>query len=200
MVRRSRTSSKSFGEDEHESVKWMSSKMSWMRKMMMSSDQSVVSKARRGSQDHPHFEQQQNSSNINSLAGGVIRVCSNCSTTKTPLWRSGPQGPKSLCNACGIRQRKERCAMATSTSREERMPKEEHKHKTWASSSNEGFILPYKKRCKNIGNGVAPRNLHFDDTGLSLSKNSSAFHQVFPQDEKDAAILLMALSSDLIYG
>ena len=25
---------------------------------------------------------------------GLIRVCSNCNTTKTPLWRSGPRGPK----------------------------------------------------------------------------------------------------------
>uniref|UniRef100_A0A0A9D5Z7 GATA-type domain-containing protein n=1 Tax=Arundo donax TaxID=35708 RepID=A0A0A9D5Z7_ARUDO len=25
---------------------------------------------------------------------GVIRVCSDCNTTKTPLWRSGPCGPK----------------------------------------------------------------------------------------------------------
>lgn len=24
----------------------------------------------------------------------VIRVCSDCHTTTTPLWRSGPQGPK----------------------------------------------------------------------------------------------------------
>lgn len=23
-----------------------------------------------------------------------IRVCSDCHTTKTPLWRSGPKGPK----------------------------------------------------------------------------------------------------------
>lgn len=27
-------------------------------------------------------------------AFGVIRVCSDCNTTKTPLWRSGPCGPK----------------------------------------------------------------------------------------------------------
>ncbi|KAF3339645.1 GATA transcription factor 16-like protein [Carex littledalei] len=33
-------------------------------------------------------------------------VCANCRTSKTPLWRSGPTGPKSLCNACGIRFRK----------------------------------------------------------------------------------------------
>ncbi|EEC80836.1 hypothetical protein OsI_23438 [Oryza sativa Indica Group] len=47
-------------------------------------------------------------------AFGVIRVCSDCNTTKTPLWRSGPCGPKSLCNACGIRQRKARRAMMAS--------------------------------------------------------------------------------------
>lgn len=34
------------------------------------------------------------------------RVCAHCGTTKTPLWRNGPQGPKSLCNACGIRHKK----------------------------------------------------------------------------------------------
>ncbi|KAG9448988.1 hypothetical protein H6P81_008953 [Aristolochia fimbriata] len=34
------------------------------------------------------------------------RVCSDCNTSRTPLWRNGPAGPKSLCNACGIRYRK----------------------------------------------------------------------------------------------
>jgi hypothetical protein len=31
------------------------------------------------------------------------RTCSHCRTPKTPLWRNGPEGPKSLCNACGVR-------------------------------------------------------------------------------------------------
>ncbi|CAH8314917.1 unnamed protein product [Eruca vesicaria subsp. sativa] len=35
------------------------------------------------------------------------RRCANCDTTTTPLWRNGPRGPKSLCNACGIRFKKE---------------------------------------------------------------------------------------------
>ncbi|XP_072968324.1 GATA transcription factor 15-like [Typha angustifolia] len=34
------------------------------------------------------------------------RSCADCQTKKTPLWRAGPSGPKSLCNACGIRYRK----------------------------------------------------------------------------------------------
>ncbi|XP_006654834.2 GATA transcription factor 15 [Oryza brachyantha] len=44
----------------------------------------------------------------------IDRRCANCSTTSTPLWRNGPRGPKSLCNACGIRYKKEeRRAAAT---------------------------------------------------------------------------------------
>ncbi|CAN8265282.1 unnamed protein product [Cochlearia groenlandica] len=38
----------------------------------------------------------------------TIRCCSDCKTTMTPMWRGGPAGPKSLCNACGIRFRKQR--------------------------------------------------------------------------------------------
>ncbi|VFQ82739.1 unnamed protein product [Cuscuta campestris] len=37
----------------------------------------------------------------------ATRRCANCDTTSTPLWRNGPRGPKSLCNACGIRFKKE---------------------------------------------------------------------------------------------
>ncbi|KAM7256780.1 hypothetical protein ACFE04_012521 [Oxalis oulophora] len=33
------------------------------------------------------------------------RKCSHCETTETPQWRFGPMGPKTLCNACGVRYR-----------------------------------------------------------------------------------------------
>ncbi|KAH9296150.1 hypothetical protein KI387_039738, partial [Taxus chinensis] len=36
----------------------------------------------------------------------VMKMCADCKTVKTPLWRNGPRGPKSLCNACGIRYKK----------------------------------------------------------------------------------------------
>nr|XP_034591849.1 GATA transcription factor 2-like [Setaria viridis]TKW38264.1 hypothetical protein SEVIR_1G102800v2 [Setaria viridis] len=31
------------------------------------------------------------------------RACSHCASTETPQWRAGPDGPGTLCNACGIR-------------------------------------------------------------------------------------------------
>ncbi|CAH1419784.1 unnamed protein product [Lactuca virosa] len=34
---------------------------------------------------------------------GVIRRCTHCASEKTPQWRTGPLGPKTLCNACGVR-------------------------------------------------------------------------------------------------
>ncbi|KAF9613603.1 hypothetical protein IFM89_009429 [Coptis chinensis] len=33
----------------------------------------------------------------------AIRKCLHCEITKTPQWRAGPLGPKTLCNACGVR-------------------------------------------------------------------------------------------------
>ncbi|KAK1435031.1 hypothetical protein QVD17_00786 [Tagetes erecta] len=31
------------------------------------------------------------------------RKCTHCLSQKTPQWRAGPKGPKTLCNACGVR-------------------------------------------------------------------------------------------------
>ncbi|XP_059658914.1 GATA transcription factor 12-like [Cornus florida] len=38
-----------------------------------------------------------------SMDGGDGRRCLHCATDKTPQWRTGPMGPKTLCNACGVR-------------------------------------------------------------------------------------------------
>ncbi|RWW43376.1 hypothetical protein BHE74_00050977 [Ensete ventricosum] len=35
--------------------------------------------------------------------GGGMRRCTHCASEKTPQWRTGPLGPKTLCNACGVR-------------------------------------------------------------------------------------------------
>jgi len=41
----------------------------------------------------------------------MYRRCVSCGVTETPLWRAGPAGPKTLCNACGVRWRKRKVAM-----------------------------------------------------------------------------------------
>lgn len=84
------------------SVKWMSSKMRLMRKMM-SSGQTIVSSPTNYNSSIPrtHLDSPQSSSDeddddhsSSSSLTSNIRVCSDCNTTKTPLWRSGPKGPK----------------------------------------------------------------------------------------------------------
>ncbi|KAL1547763.1 putative GATA transcription factor 22 [Salvia divinorum] len=133
--------------------------------------------------------------NLSYNCNSPIRVCSDCHTTKTPLWRSGPKGPKSLCNACGIRQRKARRAMAVA-----------------AANGGEAPPLPmkakasqFKKRCKVGYGGSSTSNsngkkMEFEDFLINLSNKLALIHRVFPQDEKEAAILLMALSSGLVHG
>lgn len=192
-----------------------------------------------------HVETDQ-SSNNNIIP---IRVCSDCNTTKTPLWRSGPKGPKSLCNACGIRQRKARRAAAaaaaatnngtnfnsteaSTTTTTMKIKVQQHKHKITKVNTN--HVVPFKKRCKFLSTTPAPapapapvptptprvgssssssssynnnnnndveqkKKLCFEDFFVNLS-NNLAIHRVFPQDEKEAAILLMALSSGLVHG
>lgn len=33
-----------------------------------------------------------------------MKCCTKCGATKTPQWREGPYGPKTLCNACGVKR------------------------------------------------------------------------------------------------
>ncbi|KGN52268.1 GATA transcription factor 8 [Cucumis sativus] len=41
--------------------------------------------------------------NQNLPSSQSVRKCMHCEITKTPQWRAGPMGPKTLCNACGVR-------------------------------------------------------------------------------------------------
>ncbi|CAL9767301.1 unnamed protein product [Musa acuminata subsp. burmannicoides] len=194
------------GEDEEEEEeeadrpgKWMSSKMRFMRKMM-NSTHIVVSKPRGSmllSEDQSQRSQGFGAGN-QSNGNGIIRICSDCNTTKTPLWRSGPRGPKSLCNACGIRQRKARRAMAAAAALNGGLipataPAKVRKEKKLDIDRT----LPFKKRCKVDASSATAKKLCFDDVQLSSNKNT-AIQKVFPQEERDAAILLMALSCGLI--
>lgn len=39
----------------------------------------------------------------NPIISPAERRCTHCGVHKTPQWRAGPQGAKTLCNACGVR-------------------------------------------------------------------------------------------------
>ncbi|XP_021652668.2 GATA transcription factor 9 isoform X2 [Hevea brasiliensis] len=75
------------------------------------------------------FESEKASSAMgDDLFRKVERRCSHCETDKTPQWRLGPSGPKTLCNACGVRfwparQIKQRGeSLVGHTKREKEMP------------------------------------------------------------------------------
>ena len=36
-------------------------------------------------------------------SSGGAKACTQCGTTRTPQWREGPAGAKTLCNACGVK-------------------------------------------------------------------------------------------------
>merc|ERR1712137_28870 len=40
--------------------------------------------------------------------GDSDRTCHSCATSETPEWRRGPNGPRTLCNACGLKWAKKR--------------------------------------------------------------------------------------------
>ncbi|XP_058727109.1 putative GATA transcription factor 22 [Vicia villosa] len=96
--------------------KWVSSKAGLMKMLMIpesnygdiNEDKAIINATASAAASTPSNEGIQNERY--NQGSPTARVCTECQTTSTPLWRSGPVGPKALCNACGIRQRKARRA------------------------------------------------------------------------------------------
>lgn len=73
--------------------KWTAPAAAKMRITRKTSDSGVGGAAKKPRRRVQAYEDHNHSSSMNQPLG-VIRVCSDCNTTKTPLWRSGPCGPK----------------------------------------------------------------------------------------------------------
>lgn len=189
-------------------VKWMpSSKMGLMQKMKKNHDGLGLKLIGHGTIKKSSLVTDLNHNN-SSYDSIPIRVCSDCNTTRTPLWRSGPKGPKSLCNACGIKQRKaSQAAMAanfaTDKPRVLNKIKMQQKEKAAGKNSKTSLLVKVEQCAADIAAGsksnVGQKKLANFEELMNLRKKLT-FHSVLPQDEKDAAILLMALSSGLLHG
>ncbi|KAF3775976.1 putative GATA transcription factor 22 [Nymphaea thermarum] len=159
-----------------------------------------------------------------SSTTNFVRVCVFCNTSKTPLWRGGPHGPKSLCNACGIRYRKARRALAAAavvTDSSAHFPA----NPPILALNRLDLMTKRRKQCRNPAKFVGRRReklgltayatdcvkgtqdptegLFYSPARLSFGKGlsrRSAFRQVLPKEEEDAAELLMALSYGLVHG
>ncbi|CAK9145623.1 unnamed protein product [Ilex paraguariensis] len=141
-----------------------------------------------------------------SSEGNKIKTCADCGTTKTPLWRGGPAGPKSLCNACGIRSRKKRRAILGVNNKEDKKPK-----KTSTTTTTIGNIQNQKPSSSNNGNKLGDsvkRKLFSIGREMVLqrprSRSTSSAAMVNQRrklgEEEQAAFLLMALSCGSVYA
>ncbi|CAK7340582.1 unnamed protein product [Dovyalis caffra] len=157
----------------------------------------------------------------NASGGGVEdkRACTDCKTTKTPLWRGGPAGPKtfsldliSLCNACGIRYRKKRTAVGLEKGPEKKREKTQiTSNSTSASNSSNSTTAAGTTSTVKVGsgNGVISESLRMSLIVLgeemilqrsSIVKKQRCRRKRKLREEEQAAFSLMALSCGTVFA
>ncbi|WOL18583.1 GATA transcription factor 16 [Canna indica] len=118
------------------------------------------------------------------------KSCEDCQTTTTPLWRAGPSGPKSLCNACGIRYRKNRRTSAPGSKKEKR---EIAAGADAGGDGGEKFKVSLKLQISGLG-------LWEERSMIQKKRRWRRRRRSMLGEEEQAAVLLMALSSGFIYA
>ncbi|XP_010444366.1 PREDICTED: GATA transcription factor 15-like [Camelina sativa] len=122
------------------------------------------------------IEEHSSSSSSNSNGGGISsnekKSCAICGTNKTPLWRSGPAGPKSLCNACGIRNTKKRRTVIS-------------------NRSEDKMKMKMKKKNPKLGDSLKQRLMELGRE-VMMQRSTTAGNKL--GEDEQAAVLLMALS------
>ncbi|KAF5746714.1 putative GATA transcription factor 15 [Tripterygium wilfordii] len=117
------------------------------------------------------------------------KFCTDCKTTKTPLWRGGPSGPKSLCNACGIRHRKQRRALMGLNRGERKKKRLRTQTFTVAAAgkhNGDGWNVPWKMKLMALGKEVLLQS-------RVVKKQRCQRRRKLGEEEKQAAFSLMAL-------
>ncbi|PUZ64108.1 hypothetical protein GQ55_3G118000 [Panicum hallii var. hallii] len=107
--------------------------------------------------------------------------CVECRTTATPMWRGGPTGPRSLCNACGIRYRKKRRQELGLDNNKKPQQNQQQPHPPQQPQQ------PQQHQDHSLAPSAVKDN---KSSGLQVVKKRRVLMGV-----EEAAILLMALSS-----
>ncbi|XP_027361741.1 GATA transcription factor 5-like isoform X2 [Abrus precatorius] len=68
-----------------------------------SSTATTATSSSSSSSSFPSMKKPKKKTSSESATTQAPRRCSHCGVQKTPQWRTGPLGPKTLCNACGVR-------------------------------------------------------------------------------------------------
>lgn len=138
-------------------------------------------------------------------ASGETKACTECHTTKTPLWRGGPCGPMSLCNACGIRYRKKRReAMGLDSSSKagggnEHQQQQQRKKKATAAAAAAASKREREREKEPDEVTVELRAVGFGKEVVLKQRRRMRRRRRLGEEER-AAILLMALSSGVVYA
>ncbi|KAJ6737684.1 hypothetical protein OIU85_019713 [Salix viminalis] len=132
------------------------------------------------------------------------KACTDCKTTKTPLWRGGPAGPKSLCNACGIRYRKKRTMMRLEKGSEKKRATTATSNTTTATDISTITTATTTNTAQAVsGNGLISESLRMSLMVLgeemmlqrpSVVKKQRCQRKRKLREEEQAAFSLMALS------
>lgn len=130
------------------------------------------------------------------------RFCVDCKATKTPMWRSGPLGPRSLCNACGIRYRKRKMTddqkPSCSEIRREKLSTTPSTSKT-VDDDDDQMNEESKVGFNHLGNQVIiPRSSSSSSTSDSKLRSSRSKRKLGEVEE--AAVLLMSLSCGSVFA
>ncbi|XP_072968456.1 uncharacterized protein [Typha angustifolia] len=114
-----------------------------------------------------------------------FKACELCGTSTTPLWRTGPNGPKSVCNACGIKYRKRR--------RSAECHEEYVNTKPLSNPSKVGI----EERLKEMQRKKQERMLML--VIEQRRKRKEWKMAAGKEEEAEAALLLMSLSSGILF-
>ncbi|KAG6492902.1 GATA transcription factor 4-like [Zingiber officinale] len=106
----------------------------------------------------------------NGSGRAAPRRCTHCESEKTPQWRTGPLGPKTLCNACGVRYKSGRLVPeyrpAASPTFVLAQHSNSHRKVMELRRQKELFLLPRPQHSHPDASSAAQPEILLDDGGV----------------------------------